>query len=74
MSEVEIFVRLMDEPVDVWRPVRAEHLYDSCYRIVEQEYDRDIEEWQFEPGDCVLCEMVDASEGSFLAAVDRDSG
>ena len=74
MSSDQIFVRLMDEAVDVWRPVRAERLDDDRYRIVEQQYDRDTENWQFEPGDRVVCELVDSSEGSFLAAVRRDAG
>jgi len=64
----------MDEAVDVWRPVRAERLEDNRYRIVEQQYDRDTEKWQFEPGDRVVCGLVDSSEGSILAAVCRDTG
>ena len=50
MNELQIFVRLMDEPVDVWRPVRAEHFEGDRYRIVEQPYDRESEEWQFGAG------------------------
>ena len=65
----ELFVRLLDEGVDVWRPVRAEQLHDGVYRIVEQPYDRDIERWQFVPGDEVVCEMIDSNEGPILAAV-----
>jgi hypothetical protein len=64
----------MDEAVDVWRPVRAERLEDGHYRIVEQEYDRAPENWQFEPGDLVVCGLVDSGEGSFLAAVRRETG
>jgi hypothetical protein len=64
----------MHETVDAWHPVRAERLEDSRYRIVEQRYSRDTEEWQFEPGDRVVCELIDSSEGSFLAAICRDTG
>ena len=64
----EIFVRLLDEGVDVWRPVKARQLHDNIYRIEDQPYDRDSETWQFEPGGEVICEMVDASEGPILAA------
>lgn len=74
MSEDHIFVRLVDEAVDAWRPIRAERLEDNRYRIVEQRYDRDTEEWQFEPGDRVVCELIDSDEGSFLAAVRRETG
>ena len=64
----EIFVRLPDEEVDVWRPVRAEHLHDNVYRIVDQPYDREIEVWEFEPGDVVVSDLLDMSDGSVLAA------
>lgn len=65
---VEIFVSLLDEGVEVWRPVRAQHLHDDIYRIVEQPYDRETETWQFEPYDEVVCELIRSSEGRILAA------
>jgi len=65
---VEVFVSLLDEGVDVRRPVRAEHLQGNVYLIVDQPYDREIENWEFEPGDEVICEMVDSKEGQILAA------
>jgi hypothetical protein len=64
----EIFVSLLDERVDVWRPVRAKHLRENIYKIIEQPYDREDERWQFEPGDEVVCELVEANEGQILAA------
>jgi hypothetical protein len=72
MSDLtEIFVSLLDEAVDVWRPVQAEHIRGKVYRIVDQPYDREIETWQFEPGDEVVCELTDASDGQILAAMRR---
>lgn len=67
----EIFVTLLDEAVDVWRPVRAEHLHGSVYKVVEQPYDREVERWQFEPGDEVVGEVIDSSHGRILAATRR---
>ncbi len=64
----EIFVSLLDEAVDVWRPVQAEHLYDNVYKITDQPYDREVETWQFEPGDEVVCELIESSDGRILAA------
>jgi hypothetical protein len=32
----EIYMALLDEGVDVWRPVLAERLHDDVYRIVDQ--------------------------------------
>lgn len=68
-----IFVALLDEGVDVWRPVQAEHLHDDIYRVVGQPYDREHESWQFGPGDIVRCEHVASSEGVILAATRRVS-
>lgn len=65
---VEIFVSLLNEGVDVWRPVQAEHLHDNVYRIADQPYDRETETWQFEPGDVVVCELIASSDGRILAA------
>jgi hypothetical protein len=64
----QIYIALLDEGVDVWRPVQVERLSGNTYRILSQPYDRSIESWQFEPGDVVLCEMVESSEGRILAA------
>lgn len=64
----EIFVALVGEGVDVWRPVRAEHLHGDVYRITDQPYAREIEVWQFEPGDEVVCQTVVLSEGPVLVA------
>lgn len=71
MNLAEILVRLLDENVDVWRPVRAEQIASDRFRILEQPYDRGTERWEFEPGDEVMCEFVDFDDGSFLAAIKR---
>ena len=70
MSKTEtIYVSLVDEDVDVRRPVKAEHVDGNVYRILNQPYDREIEQWEFEPGARVVCEPVDTSGGRVLAAV-----
>ncbi len=68
---VQIYIALLDEGVDVWRAVQAKHLSGNIYRILNQSYDRTTESWQFEPGDAVLCEMVESSDGRILAATRR---
>lgn len=68
---VRIYIALLDEGVDVWRAVQAKHLNGNIYRILNQSYDRTTESWQFEPGDAVLCEMVESSDGRILAATRR---
>jgi hypothetical protein len=68
-SPMEIFVSLLDEQADVRRPIQAEHVHDDVYRITDQSYDRKVETWQFEPGDEVVCELIDSNEGRILAAM-----
>jgi hypothetical protein len=69
MSEItQIYVALLDEGVEVWRPVQAEHLHGDLYLIISQPYDRGVEAWQFEPGEKVICQMVKSSDGLILAA------
>jgi len=51
-----VYVTLLDEGVDVWRPVLARRLEGNAFAIIDQPYDRDDERWQFEPGARVVCE------------------
>jgi len=67
----EIYVALLGEGVEVWKPVRAKRVSNNTYRILRQPYDRTTETWQFEPGDVVLCEMVESSDGRILAATEK---
>jgi hypothetical protein len=64
----QIFVRVLDEAVDVWRPVQARHRFGNIYRIIDQPYDRDDETWEFGPGEEVICALIDSSGGQILAA------
>lgn len=66
----EIYVRLLDEAVDVFRPVRAESLSENRYRILDQPYDRGLEHWQFEPGDEVNCQRMTLDGESVIVAAD----
>jgi hypothetical protein len=70
-SRVEVFVKLVDELVDVWRPVLADRLHDDVYRISDQAYDRSTETWEFGPGDEVICELIESSDGRIFAAIAR---
>ncbi len=67
----QIYVALLDENVDVWRPVQAERQRDGVYRILDQPYDRETESWEFEPGDLVFCELRELSRGPALTAVSK---
>jgi hypothetical protein len=65
--KIAIYLNLLNETVAVRRPVEAEHLDGDVYLILNQSYDGDVERWEFEPGDRVVCEPVETSEGRVLA-------
>ena len=70
-----IYIRLLDEGVDVWRPVSAETLADGQYRIISENTDPENEKWEFKTGDVVLCaekELMDGTESILrLVAVSK---
>jgi hypothetical protein len=69
MSDV-IHVALLNEGMTVWRPVPARKLADGSYLLERPEnYDPDLEDWQFPPGAIVVCEPRATADGTILAAV-----
>jgi hypothetical protein len=70
-SPVTIYVYLLDEGTDVWRPVEAVHLGDNRYRITLVNVDRSDEHWQFSKGDIVRCSRRVLSGGPALVAHER---
>lgn len=68
MNRTQIFVALLDEGVDVWRPVEAERLSGDLFRIAPQPYDAEIERWAFPPGAVVRCDLLELSGQRVLAA------
>jgi hypothetical protein len=59
-----IFVALLDEGVDVWRPVVARPLGRGLFRIVGVEADVSDERWQFPAGAIVRCEGKRFGDGT----------
>jgi len=54
MASEIVYVKLLDEGVQVWRPVTAEVMSGGLYRLTG---DRPGEEvWAFPPGSTVRCE------------------
>ena len=58
-----IYVALLDEAVDVWRPVEAIE-EQGHYRLPDTAPDG--ERWEFAPGSLVVCETRNLSEGPTL--------
>lgn len=68
----EIHVRLLDEAIDAWRPVKAYRISDDTAVIShKQPYKRDTEEWEFEPGSIVITARIIRAPEVFTAAVGR---
>jgi hypothetical protein len=64
-----IYVALLDEGTDVWRPVQAKRQQDGSYVIVSQNDDPSDEKWQFPYGSVVWCEPRELSGGVRLVAI-----
>ena len=63
-----IYVRLLDEGSDVWRPVDAEEKSEGVYQLVGT-HDNSDEKWEFETGSVVRVEkqiLVGGVEGGTL--------
>lgn len=57
VTTMRIYVALLDEGVDVWRPVDAETLGGGRYRLIAPpDYDPEVETWAIAPGSVVRCE------------------
>ena len=69
-----VFVRLLDEGTDVWRPVAARRLSETTYRLDTAPAPED-ENWRFQPGDIVIAEhrLKDGAPSDELFAVARAS-
>lgn len=67
-----IYVELLDEGVDVWRPVEAEPLGGRRYRLIApDDYDPEAETWAFLPGAIVRCSERILSEGRVTVAIEE---
>ncbi len=67
-----IYVPLVDEGGDVWRPAVAEVVGDQTFRIIGENTSPDDERWAFATGEVVRCEAHRFTDGSSgLVAVAR---
>ena len=65
-----IYVPLLDEGIEVWRPVAARKVAADTYLILNQNYDREVETWQFEPGTLVRCRKERRNGRQILVATE----
>ena len=65
-----IYIKLLNEGVNAWRPVAAEKISQDVFRIVEPQ--KSDEEWEFSSGKMVRCTthmFADNKEG--LVAIEE---
>lgn len=49
-----IYIRLLEEGTEVWRPTEAEELRDGLFKLLPTpNYDPEDEHWEFGPGSVV---------------------
>ena len=65
----KIYIALLEEGIDVWRPVTAERVGPEAFRIRGPVPDG--ETWEFQPGEVVRCEKKKLSDGVHDVAVAR---
>jgi hypothetical protein len=70
-TETVVYVRLLDEGTEVWRPAPAIPLGDGSFRIIKpDDYDPETEAWEFPPDARVRCvRRKFADGGESLAAI-----
>jgi hypothetical protein len=70
MHTITIYVRLLDEGTDCWRPTQAELMSEGVFRLLPTtNYDPDDELWEFPPGTLVRCQTMQLSNGDTPVAV-----
>jgi hypothetical protein len=57
----KLYLRLLGEGVEVWRPVRGIHWSDDVYRILSEP--REGENWEFASGTAVRCRLQTFPDG-----------
>jgi len=64
-TDTVVYVRLLEEGTDVWRPVRATALPDGTFELTEPEgYDPQAELWEFPPHARVKCVAKNFADGA----------
>lgn len=69
-SRVKIFVYLLEEGADAWRPTEAESIGDGLFKsLPTPDYDPEDEVWEFPPGSIVQCETRQDDSGEYVVEV-----
>jgi hypothetical protein len=76
MSEAhKVYVALLDEGVECWRPVDAQHMVEDQYLLCGPIPEGEV--WEFRPGEMVRCRERTFQDGAIglvaFARVQRDA-
>ena len=70
-----IYIYLLDQGVDVWRPTEGEMVADLIFKVLPTDnYDPELEHWEFPPGSIVRCEkhiLGDLGGNIVMVAVEK---
>lgn len=67
-----IYIRLLDEGTDVFRPTEVLDLGEGLFRVLPTaDYDPEDEKWEFPPGSIVRAEKFQDRDGEHWRAVRR---
>ncbi len=69
-NEMTIYIPLLNENINVWRPVLAKEVSSNVFEIVSVNNHSD-EEWQFNHGERVKCTYQELNEGKCLVATEK---
>lgn len=69
-NETTIYIPLLNEGINVWRPVQAKQLGTDVFKITSIN-DDETEEWQFNYGERVRCTHKKLNEGTHLVATEK---
>jgi len=68
MAEQTIYIELLDEGIDVWRPVQSKEQPDGTFKLPD--HAPDGEKWRFPPASRVRCQRQDLADGPALVATE----
>jgi len=63
MVKKTIYIKLLNEGSEAWRPTLGEEMRDNIFRVLPtSDYDPEDEEWEFIPGSIVRCKLQQKSD------------
>jgi hypothetical protein len=69
INQVTVYVRLLGEGTEVFRPSPAVALGEGVFRLIQPgDYDPEDEEWEFVPDSLVKTALCQGTSGTYLVA------